>query len=163
MNGVVERKFVTIRDRAQAMMLGAKLDEEHQGKLWAEAVYTATKLHNAVPNQKHPKLPPDYLWYGEYPKLLNNLVIWGRIGYVKNRGASKKLDSKSTKMVCMGYADDHAGDDVYRMYNPDTGTVIATRDITWAEWHGGQEVPVSLKMFAEDMEVNLKDDQIGED
>eukprot|EP00980_Cylindrotheca_fusiformis_P013239 scaffold3369_cov124-Cylindrotheca_fusiformis.AAC.1 len=65
-------------------------------------------------------------------------------------------------MVCMGYADDHAGD-VYRMYNPDTGTVIATRDITWAEWHGGQEVPVSLKMFAEDMEVNLKDDQIGED
>jgi hypothetical protein len=51
-NGVVERKFVTIRDRAHAMMLGAQLDEIHQGKLWAEAAYTATSLHNIVPNYK---------------------------------------------------------------------------------------------------------------
>jgi hypothetical protein len=107
-NGVVERKFVTIRDRAQAMMLGAKLDDVFQGKLWAEAVYTATKLHNAVPNRVNHK-SPDELWYGEYPKILDHLVKWGRIGYVKNRGNMKKLDPKSTKMVFMGYADDHAG------------------------------------------------------
>jgi hypothetical protein len=160
-NGVVERKFVTIRDRAQAMMLGAKLDDVFQGKLWAEAVYTATKLHNAVPNRVNHK-SPDELWYGEYPKILDHLVKWGRIGYVKNRGNMKKLDPKSTKMVFMGYADDHAGD-VYRMYNTMTGAIIATRDITWADWHGSQEIPLSLKMFAKDMEVDLTNDSIGEE
>lgn len=49
------------------------------------------------------------------------------------------------------------------MYNPTTGTIIATRDVTWADWHGSQDVPVSLKMFAEDLNVNVKDDQIGEE
>jgi hypothetical protein len=162
MNGVVERKFVTLRDRAQAMMLGAKLDDAYQAKLWAEAVFTATKLHNAVPNRATAGKSPDELWYGETPKLLDHLIQWGRIGYVKNRGKTKKLDAKSTKMVCMGYADDHAGD-VYRMYNTDTETVIATRDITWADWHGSQDIPISLKIFAKDMEINLDDDSIGED
>jgi hypothetical protein len=162
-NGVVERKFVTIRDRAQAMMLGAKLDDVFQGKLWAEAVFTATKLHNAVPNRASVGVQsPDELWYGESPKILDHLIQWGRIGFVKNRGKTKKLDEKSTKMVFMGYADDHAGD-VYRMYNTVTGTIIATRDVTWADWHGGQDIPVSLKMFAKDMEVDLKNDSIGEE
>ena len=98
-NGVVERKFVTIRDRAQAMMLGARLDDEHQGKLWAEAVMTATKLHNAVPNLVSGNKSPDQLWYGEHPRILNHLVKWGRIGYVKNRHPINKLDRKSTKMT----------------------------------------------------------------
>jgi hypothetical protein len=161
-NGVVERKFVTIRDRAQAMMLGAKLDDAFQGKLWAEAVFTATKLHNAVPNRASGAKSPDELWYGESPKILDHLIQWGRIGFVKNRGKAKKLDEKSTKMVFMGYADDHAGD-VYRMYNTVTGSIVATRDITWADWHGGQDIPVSLKMFAKDMEVDLTNDSIGEE
>ena len=161
-NGVVERKFVTIRDRAQAMMLAARLNDEHQGKLWAEAVSTATKLHNAVPNQGNGGDSPDMLWYGEHPKILNHLVQWGRIGYVANRGPKKKLDPKSTKMVFMGYADGHAGD-VFRMFNPATSRIIATRDVVWAEWHGSQDIPASLKMFANDMEVNTRDDQIGED
>jgi len=51
LNGVVERKFVTIRDRAQAMMLGAHLDNYHQGILWAEAVNMSTQLSNALPNR----------------------------------------------------------------------------------------------------------------
>ena len=161
-NGVVERKFVTIRDRAQAMMLGARLDDEHQGKLWAEAVSTATRLHNAVPNRMHATKCPDELWYGEKPRILDHLVQWGRIGYVKERGPIKKLDVKSTKMVCMGYAVDHASD-VYRMYNPDTGKIIHSRDITWADWHGSQDIPISLKMFAKDIEVDESDDQIGEE
>ena len=117
------------------MMLGACLDDEHQGKLWAEAVMTATKLHNAVPNLVSGKQSPDQLWYGEHPKILRHLVQWGRIGYVKNRHPINKLEKKSTKMVFMGYADDHAGD-VYRMYNPETGRVVETRDVTWGDWHG---------------------------
>jgi hypothetical protein len=160
-NGVVERKFVTLRDRAQAMMLGARLDDEHQGRLWAEAVYTATRLHNAVPNSIN-KISPDQMWYGESQRILDHLVTWGRIGFVKDRGSVKKLDAKSTKMVCMGYSADHAGD-VYRMYNPETKRIIDTRDVTWGDWHGSQEIPTSLKMFAEHLKVDPKDDQIGEE
>ena len=144
------------------MMLAARLNNEHQGKLWAEAVATATKIHNAVPNHGNGGTSPDMLWYGEHPKILNHLVQWGSIGYVTNRGARKKLDPKSTKMVFMGYAEGHAGD-VFKMYNPATGRIIATRDVIWAEWHGSQNIPESLKMFAEDLEVNKDDDQIGED
>lgn len=160
-NGVVERKFVTIRDRAQAMMLGACLDDEHQGKLWAEAVMTATKLHNAVPNLISGKHSPDQLWYGEHPRILRHLVQWGRIGYVKNHNPINKLQKKSTKMVFMGYADDHAGD-VYRMYNPETDRVVETRDVTWGDWHGSLAIPASLKMFA-DGTIDVEDDQIGEE
>ena len=65
-------------------------------------------------------------------------------------------------MVCMGYADDHAGD-VYRMFNPDTGRVIESRDITWADWHGSQAIPKSLKMFADGQVFDTTDDYIGEE
>ena len=161
-NGVVERKFVTLRDRAHAMMLGAHLNDVHQGKLWAEAVYTATRIHNSVPNRNG--AAPDSLWYGKPSTLLDHLVQWGRIGYVTIRDKRpNKLTKKSVKMVFLGYANDHAGD-VYRFYNPETLRVIESRDVVWAEWHGGQEVPASLKMFANgDMKVDLTDDQIIDD
>jgi transposase InsO family protein len=159
-NGVVERKFVTLRDRAQAMMLGARMDEDHQGRLWAEAVYTANRLHNAVPNRAG--LAPDELWYGKPPKLLDNLVQFGRIGYVTIRNTTAKLTPKSIKMVMLGYAPDHAGD-VYRLYNPETKRIVESRDVTWAEWHGGPDVPESLKMFAKDMAVDVDDDEIHDE
>ena len=41
-NGVVERKFVTIRDRSCAAMINAKLNDEFQGLLWAECANTMT-------------------------------------------------------------------------------------------------------------------------
>ena len=98
MNGVVERKFVTIRDKGLALMLGAKLSEEHQGKLWTEAIHTATKLDNAVPNSSS-KQSPDYQWYGSHPRILDNLVHWGRIGYVTIRNKQNKVTKKSVKCV----------------------------------------------------------------
>jgi len=160
MNGVVERKFVTIRDRAHAMMLAARLDEEHQGKLWAEAAYTATRLHNIVPNRAGPA--PDELWYGELPKIVDHLIKWGRIGYVKIRDSvTPKMTKKSIKMIFMGYSANHPPD-TYRMYNPETGKVIHTRDVTWAAWHGGRNVPDSLRVFAKDTVVNLHDEIIDD-
>jgi len=60
----------------------------------------------------------------------------------------------------MGYTKDHAGD-VYRMYNPVNSTVIETRDVKWADWHGGQPIPDSLKiMFAAHTKVDVKDFEI---
>ena len=44
MNGAVKRKFVTIRNRAVAMMTAADLDDQQQGSFWTEAIDTATAL-----------------------------------------------------------------------------------------------------------------------
>ncbi|GAX29244.1 hypothetical protein FisN_28Lu116, partial [Fistulifera solaris] len=162
MNGVVERKFVSLRDKALAMMLAARLSDEHQGKLWTEAVNTATKLDNAVPNKNIPT-SPDYEWYGEHPSFLKHLVQWGRIGYVTIRTKQPKLEKKAMKCVMVGYADDHSGD-TYRFYKPDSDTIILSRDVVWDEWHGASDnVPKALTMFAEDMMIDIEDDQIGED
>ena len=60
-------------------------------------------------------------------------------------------------MVMMRYAPDHEGD-VYRMYNPETKRIVESRDVNWAEWHGGQDVPE--KMFAKDVEVDVVDNEI---
>ena len=49
-NGIVERKFATIRDRSSAAMIKAKFSEEAQGTLWAEAANTHTRLTNIVSN-----------------------------------------------------------------------------------------------------------------
>ena len=110
MNGIVERKFVTIRNRAHAMMLGACLDVKHQGILWAEAVNTATILCNGMPNSHSPK-SPDELWYGEPSTVLRAAKHrWGTIGYVTLRTKTNKLENKSVKCVFVGYADGHSRD-----------------------------------------------------
>jgi len=60
------------------------------------AVYTATRLHNAVPNQNG--RAPNDLWYGpgKGPNILSHLVQWGRIGYVTNRTKQPKLTLKAS-------------------------------------------------------------------
>jgi hypothetical protein len=50
LNGVVECAFVILRQRAMAMMFSAKFTDEYQGRLWAEAVNTATVLTNQAAN-----------------------------------------------------------------------------------------------------------------
>ena len=63
-NGAVERGFVIVRQRALAMMLSAKLTDEYQGLLWAEAIHTATHLTISTVNSVT-KRSPDDMFYGE--------------------------------------------------------------------------------------------------
>ena len=37
------------------------------------------------------------------------------------------------KCVMVGYAPDHT-EDMYRLYNMETGKIIQSRDVRWAEW-----------------------------
>ena len=83
-NGVVEQMFVTIRDQAVAMMIGAQLTNEAQGRLWAEAVNTTTHLTNITISSRA-DVSPDELWYNKPPRIHGHLVEWGRIGHVTIR------------------------------------------------------------------------------
>ena len=80
-NGIVERKFATIRDRSSAAMIKAKFSEEAQGTLWAEAANTHTRLTNIVSNSSGSKCP-DWKFYNKQPMIYRNLIEFGRIGYV---------------------------------------------------------------------------------
>jgi transposase InsO family protein len=147
LNGVVERAFVTVCQRAKAMMFSAQFTPEYQGRLWAEAVNTATVLTNTAMNSVNKDCPSD-MFYGDIlPKLRRKYADFkefGRIGHVTIRTKVKKLDKKTFKGVFLGYSTDHAAD-TYRMYNPETNSVVDTRDVTWTAWHGSNNPLKSME------------------
>ena len=135
-NGMVERKFVTIRDRSCAAMTKASFTEEYQGLLWAESVHTSTRLTNIVCNTRGDKCP-DELFYGKMPDIYKHLVEFGRIGYMKLGKKQNKLEPKAAKCVMIGYSANQAGD-TYRLYNTETKKVVNSRNVQWADWHGAK-------------------------
>ena len=146
-NGVVERKFVTIRDRACAAMYAAKLSDEYHGLLWAESVHTHTRLTNSVANSATNKCP-DWLFYGKQPTLYPHLVQFGRVGWVTIRTKIPKLTPKAIKCIMLGYSHNHAAD-TYRMYNITTKKVIDSRDVTWADWHGNAKITADMPEYTD--------------
>ena len=132
-NGVVERKFVTIRDRSCAMTFSAGWNSATQAKLWAESISTSEYLTNVVSNSRNIKSPEE-LFTGKQPSIYKHLIEYGRMGWVTNRKKiKKKLAPKAIPCYMIGYAKGHSGD-TYRMYNPITKKVIMSRDIKWADW-----------------------------
>ncbi len=142
-NGVVERKFATIRDRSCAAMYAAKFNNQYQGLFWAECAMT--RIINIVSNSKSAKCP-DWLWYGLQPTLYEHLVEFGWVGYVTLSKKQHKLDPKAIECVMIGYSLNHMGD-TYRMFNPSTRKIIQTRDIRWADWHRKIESTDGLNLF----------------
>ena len=159
-NGIVERKFVTIRDRGSAAMLKARFSEDIQGLLWAESMSAHTRLTNIVCNSSDMEKCPDWKFYGKIPTIYSNLIEFGRIGWVKLGKKQAKLDVKATKCVMIGYSPDHAGD-TYRMYNPTTKKVINSRNVTWADWHGIVSPDKDMTVFTPESLVLEYDDATG--
>lgn len=60
--------------------------------------------------------------------VLSNLREFGQIVYTKNLGYLRKLDDRSRKGIFVGYAPNG-----YRVFNPNTGKVYASRDIKFSE------------------------------
>ena len=123
------------RDRAHAMLAGARIREDAKTLLRAEAESTAEKIANLACTQRSKDKSPNELFDGKKSKLqAEHLVEFGRIGYVTIRTKiKKKWIDKSFKGIMVGYATDHSPD-TYRIYNPETGAVIMTRDVKWADW-----------------------------
>jgi hypothetical protein len=67
-NGVVERKFATIRDRSCAMMYNAGWDDATQGQLWAESVNTGEFQTNIVSKSRN-VISPNKLYSGVKPMI----------------------------------------------------------------------------------------------
>jgi len=131
------------------MLFGARLTKSAQGLLHAEAKATATKLSNLLWN-KQVKGIPNVLFSGDSGKLKpEHLIQFGQISYVQvKRQVNTKWVEKSVKCIMVGYADNHSGD-TYQMYNPTTGQVCLTRDMSWAVWKR-MDPAETLKIFEKD-------------
>lgn len=138
MNGVVERRFAVDTNKALALMIAADLTTDMEQFLWAEAAYTSAMLGNmTVPASKDES--PHEAWYGEPPKLIGHLQLWGRVAYVTKRNKiRRKWTSKAREVVFIGYAEGHPVD-TYRFYDPERNSVLLSRDVQWSDWHGSTQ------------------------
>jgi hypothetical protein len=115
-NGKVERKFQTIYGRIRAMLNGADLEGELRNKIWAECVMSVTHLSSIISTKSSFKSPFE-LFYGEKPKLNDNLKMFGEVGVVTTKEKIQaKLSNRGTTCTLAGYTEHHSRD-VYRMLN----------------------------------------------
>ena len=101
-NGMSERLNRTLVEAARSMLSHADLSNAY----WAEAVATATYLHNRMVSValKSGKTPYQ-LWFGDKSDL-KHLRVFGCVVYVHvPDGERKKLDQKVVKLRFIGYTD----------------------------------------------------------
>ena len=150
-NGVMERRFAVVINRANAMMIAAGMNEATSHKLWAEASSCANDTENVTLSSVRSVSAQECLT-GKQPKLLAYLIQWGRIGVVTIQKKIKgKWKEQGIKMLMVGYAHGHASD-TYRFYNPDTKKVVESRDVTWLTWNR-LDPTKDMSVFSKDPEL----------
>ena len=133
LNGVVERRIAVLKLKAQAMLTLAPFSPALKKKMWAEAVKCANLLENMTATRTHPT-PPVMLFSNDKMLPITNLVEFGRIGFVtKPSNKIKNWTDRALQVLMVGYAQDHTSD-TYRLYNPSTGKIIESRNVSWGEW-----------------------------
>lgn len=124
-NGTSERMNRTVVERARAMLEDSKIDKS----FWVQAVQTAGYLVNRCPtNAIDEDKTPFECWEGKKPDV-SRLRAFGSTVYVHvPKERRKKLDAKAWKGVFVGYSPNG-----YRVWNPDTDTIVAARDVDFVE------------------------------
>jgi hypothetical protein len=84
-----------------------------------------------------------------------NSKRFGQKGYVTIRKKIlNKMESKSTIMFMVGYAANHATDTYLMLFNPDTNSVVKSRDVRWmcgaslktSDWRRNRHCSPSLRL-----------------
>ncbi len=99
-NGVAERCFRTLFERARAILADSKLPANQ----WGEAISTITYLKNRSPTTALKGITPYQAWYGKKPDL-SNLHVFGSVAYHHVEGDRRKLDDKSLRCRFLGYSE----------------------------------------------------------
>lgn len=123
-NGMAERINRTIMNMTRCMLKEKRLPHS----FWGEAVSTACYVMNRSPTGKLNKVP-EAIWCGHTPSVKHfrvfDCVCFRHVADQKR----KKLDDKSEPMIMVGYHTAGA----YKLYNPITKKITASRDVTFAE------------------------------
>ena len=109
-NGISERMNRTLVEAARSMMFHAGMPKE----FWAEAIHTATYVHNRSATSLLKEVTPFKRLFGRKPDV-SNLRVFGCIALKHIPDAKRsKLDKKSSKCVFVGYPEGTKG---YKLYN----------------------------------------------
>ena len=97
---------------------------------WAEAVSTAVYIRNRCPTKAVKGMTPYEALFGSKPSV-NHLRIFGCIAYSHvAKDERRKLDSKSRKLILLGYADNRKA---YCLYDFQKRRVVFSRDVVFNE------------------------------
>ena len=78
-------------------------------QFWAEAIHTATYVHNRSPTSSLKEVTPFERFFGQKPDV-SNLRVFGCIAFKHIPDAKRrKLDNKSCKCVFVGYPEGTKG------------------------------------------------------
>lgn len=124
-NGAIERDNRTLVEAARTMLLAANLEEQ----LWAEAISTAVYIINRTGPTPVGETPYK-LWHGK-DVVIEHLKIFGTECFIHiPKQKCKKFDKKALRGFLVGYCENKDG---YRVYVPDKGEVILSRDVVFKE------------------------------
>ena len=141
-NGLSERLNRTVVEKGRCLLFDAKLEK----KFWAEAVNTAAYLRNRSIAAGLNNKTPYEVWNDLKPDLRHLKIFGSTVMVHVPQNKRRKFDKKSEKMILVGYGETVKG---YRLYNPQTNSVITSRDVVIME-DVKKEVLVRLDYEKED-------------
>jgi len=101
--------------------------------LWGEAVITTTYILNRSPTKMLKNITAEEAWTGVKPSV-EHLRVFGSICYKHvPYQLRRKLDDKSVSLLLIGFYSTGG----YKLFDPNTGKVIVSRDVVVdevAEW-----------------------------
>lgn len=140
-NGVAERMNRTIVEKGRCLLFDADLPKS----FWAEAVNMAVYLINRSICASHGKTP-DEMYFNKKVNI-SDLKLFGCPVMVHiNKQNRKKWDSKSVKLIFVGYDSETKG---YRCIDRNTRKLTISRDVIF---HESIQNPT----------INVNDDEVGE-
>ena len=145
-NGRAEREIRTIVESARTMLIAKNVAKE----LWAEAVGTATYvLNRVISSQTETTQKTAYeLWYKQEPEVCH-LRTFGCTAYMNiAKEKRKKLDSKSQKMIMVGYDGESRN---YRLWDKNSRQIHISCNVTFDESEVNSEnnQKISEKIYCE--------------
>jgi len=129
-NHLVELGFATLWAHAHATMIEAKVPLAISYLGCKECIATVTLLDGLVTTELNGQLKTRFEHcFGKLPRFAKKLRTWGEAGVVRMKAlATPKVGDRGATCMFVGYKTDR-GDDIYRMWNPDTKRLLRSRDI----------------------------------
>lgn len=136
-NGLCERFNRTIVEKARCLLFDANLGKE----FWGEATNTAVYLQNRSVAAALSNKTPYEIWTGCQPDI-SHIRIFGSTAMVHvAKEKRKKWDKKSEKCILLGHSENTKG---YRLYNPETKTILTSRDVVIIEQESKSECQMEV-------------------
>jgi CRISPR/Cas system CMR-associated protein Cmr5 small subunit len=147
-NGKIERKYATLYGKARTMLNWGKFPQHLRNGLWAQCANTVSKLENILTTHVNNPSASEKI-YGNNPRWISNLRIFGEIGIVHDSATSKmrgKLADRGHVCIFIGYHEHHASN-VYQFLKLSTKSIILSRNVIWlhksyVEYHNISDINI---------------------